>query len=54
MSNSLPASPPNALGARGLLLAGLAYAALFFWFSWPLGREWSTAFVGNPHSDANQ
>ncbi|MDO7884706.1 hypothetical protein [Hymenobacter cheonanensis] len=55
MPHSLPASAPaNTLGWRSLLLAGLAYAALFFWFSWPLGRQWSTAFVGNPHSDANQ
>ena len=54
MPNSLTASAPNSLGGRGLLLAGLAYAAVFFWFSWPLGPEWSTAFVGQPHSDANQ
>ena len=54
MPTSLTARAPNTLGGRGLLLAGLAYAALFFWFSWPLGRQWSTAFVGIPHSDANQ
>jgi hypothetical protein len=54
MPNSLSASAPNTLRGRGLLLAGLAYAALFFWFSWPLGSEWSTSFVGKPHSDANQ
>jgi hypothetical protein len=54
MPNSLSASAPNTLRGRGLLLAGLAYAALFFWFSWPLGLEWSIAFVGKPHSDANQ
>ncbi len=47
-------SGPNSLGWRGLLLAGLAYAALFFWYSWPLGSAWSTAFVGVPHHDANQ
>ena len=47
-------STPNALGWRGLLLASLAYAALYFWYSWPLGAEWSTAFVGRPHADANQ
>ncbi|QKG58341.1 hypothetical protein GKZ68_17930 [Hymenobacter sp. BRD128] len=54
MPNFPSASPTNTLRGRGLLLAGLAYAALYGWFSWPLGREWSTAFVGNPHSDANQ
>ena len=54
MSISPSASPANTLGWRGLLLLGLAYAALYCWFSWPLGREWSTAFVGLPHSDANQ
>ena len=37
-----------------MLLAGLAYTALFFWYSWPLGSAWSTAFVGVPHHDANQ
>jgi hypothetical protein len=54
MPNPFSTSAPNTLGWRGLLLAGLGYAVLYFWFSWPLGREWSTAFVGNPHSDANQ
>jgi len=54
MSLPLAPGPANALGWRGLLLAGLAYAALFCWYSWPLGREWSTAFVGLPHHDANQ
>ncbi|MVN76380.1 hypothetical protein GO988_08590 [Hymenobacter sp. HMF4947] len=49
-----PSLPSNTLAGRGLLLAGLAYTALFFWYSWPLGREWSTAFVGTPHGDANQ
>ena len=47
-------TPPltaNALGWRGLLLAGLAYLALFGWYSWPLSREWSTAFVGEVHGD---
>jgi hypothetical protein len=48
------APPANSLSWRGLLLAGLAYAALFVWYSWPLSREWSTAFVGTPHGDANQ
>ena len=47
-------TPPNALAGRGLLLAGLLYAALVAWYSWPLGREWSTAFVSTPHGDANQ
>ena len=52
----LPTPPlaANSLRWRGLLLAGLAYAALFGWYSWPLAREWSTAFVGTPHHDANQ
>ncbi len=52
----LPTPPlaANSLRGRGLLLAALAYAALFAWYSWPLGREWSTAFVGRPHHDANQ
>ena len=53
MPTALP-PPANALRVRGLLLAGLAYAALFAWYSWPLAREWSTAFVGTPHRDANQ
>lgn len=47
-------TPPfaaNSLRGRGLLLAALAYAVLFFWYSWPLGREWSTAFVGDVHRD---
>ena len=49
-----PPLPANALRSRGLLLAGLAYAALFAWYSWPLARAWGTAFVGTPHGDANQ
>ncbi|MFD1467499.1 hypothetical protein ACFQ48_04615 [Hymenobacter caeli] len=53
MPTASPA-PANALGGRGLLLAGLAYAALFAWYSWPLGRAWGSAFVGTPHGDANQ
>lgn len=54
MPHTLSPGPANSLGWRGLLLAGLAYAALFFWYSWPLGRAWGTAFVGVPHHDANQ
>jgi hypothetical protein len=54
MSSPLVSGPANALGWRALLLAGLGYAALFFWYSWPLGRAWGTAFVGVPHHDANQ
>ncbi len=49
----LPTPPfaANSLGWRGLLLAALAYAALFAWYSWPLSQEWSTAFVGQVHRD---
>jgi len=54
MLTSSAARPANALRGPGLLLAGLAYAALFFWFAGSLGREWGTAFLGTPHGDANQ
>ncbi len=54
MASSFSSGAANGLGWRGLLLATLAYVALFFWYSWPLGPAWSTAFVGIPHHDANQ
>ncbi|MGI4869732.1 MAG: hypothetical protein ACRYFX_00990 [Janthinobacterium lividum] len=45
---------PNSFTWRWLLLAALVYTGLFGWYSWPLGREWSTTFLGTPHGDANQ
>ncbi|QKG53979.1 hypothetical protein [Hymenobacter sp. BRD67] len=32
----------------------VVYAGLFAWYSWPLSREVSTAFVGYANGDANQ
>lgn len=45
--------PANALAWRGLLLAALFYAALCAWYTWPLSREWGSAFVGYAHRDAS-
>ena len=35
-------------------VATLVYVTLFGLYSWPLAQEWRTAFVGQPHGDANQ
>lgn len=42
------------LGWRWLLLAAVGYGALFVFYSWPLAREFRTAFVGEAQGDANQ
>ena len=55
----MQASAPNPvsrplLGWRWLLLAAVGSGALFVFYSWPLAREFRTAFVGEAQGEANQ
>lgn len=49
-----PASSRLVLAWPWLVAGALAYAALFVGYSWPLAREFGTAFVGEAQGDANQ
>ena len=51
---AFPSSKPAQARLWLLLLGALGYAALFVFCSWPLAREFRTAFVGEAGGDANQ
>jgi len=51
---ALPAPPRKSIAAYWLAVGALVYGLLFFFYSGPLGREFSSAFVGDTHGDANQ
>ena len=47
-------SAPSGLARPWLAAGALLYAILFVFYSWPLAREFRTAFVGLAQGDANQ
>lgn len=49
-----PVSSRLLLAWPWLLTGAVVYAGLFGLYSWPLGQEFHTAFVGQTHGDANQ
>ena len=54
MADITPSSARPPLAWPWLLLSALLYAGAFVGYSWPLAREFRTAFVGLGHGDANQ